>query len=142
MFFFCFFFLRLRGIPGSFLPACPFWFVLGVIYSFPRWSNGYPRMLLVRCLRFTKFCWVRKHLNIIKPTNSPTQRQPNPRKNRLKVAFWPLFPTANKFSWVRIGFVLETDYKKPNPTKLSTNTLVLVLEFESRRGEILNYLQK
>ena len=29
------------------------------------------------------------NMNIImKPTNSPTQGQPNPRKNRLKVAFW------------------------------------------------------
>ena len=32
-----------------------------------------------------------------KPTNSPTQGQPNPRKKRLKVAFGPLFPTAKQF---------------------------------------------
>ena len=37
-------------------------------------------------------------------TKSPTQGQPNPRKNRLKVAFGPRFPTVNIFSWVGIGF--------------------------------------
>ena len=37
------------------------------------------------CLRSTKFCWIGKHANVImKPTNSPTQGQPNLRKNRLK----------------------------------------------------------
>ena len=40
-------------------------------------------VLIVRCLRFTKLCWVGKHVNIImKPTNSPSQGQPNPTKNR------------------------------------------------------------
>ena len=35
------------------------------------------------CLRHAKFCWVGKHINnIMKPTNSPTDGQPNPRKNR------------------------------------------------------------
>ena len=59
-----------------------------------------------RCLRFTKLCWVGKHVNIsMKPTNSPTQGQSNPRKNRSRVAFGPLFPTANTFSWVGIGFI-------------------------------------
>ena len=59
----------------------------------------------------------------MKPTNSPTQDQPNPTKIRfIKVAFWPLFPTANNFSWVGIDFIQETDHKKPNPTKCSVNT--------------------
>ena len=45
-----------------------------------------------------------------------------------KVAFGPLFPTANDFSWVGMSFIQETDYKKPNPTKFSANTLsILVL---------------
>ena len=36
------------------------------------------------CLRYTKFCWVGKHGKIIKkPTNSPTQGQPNPKKEKL-----------------------------------------------------------
>ena len=64
--------------------------------------NGSPGAILVidliiGCLRCTKFCWVRKHINIItKPSNSPTQGQPNPIKIRLKVAFGPLFPTHSK----------------------------------------------
>ena len=40
---------------------------------------------------------------------------------------WATFPTANNFSWVGIGFIYETDYKKPNPTKFSGNTVVPVL---------------
>ena len=76
------------------------------------------------CLRFTKFCWVGKHANIImKPMNSPTQGQPNPRKIRLKVAFGPLFPTRDIFWWVGIDFISETDCEKPNPTTFSANTV-------------------
>ena len=59
------------------------------------------------------------HNNIMKPTNSPTQGQPNPRKIRLKVALGPLFPTANYISWVGIDFIQETGYKKPNPINFS-----------------------
>ena len=60
--------------------------------------------VVLGCSGFTKFCWVGKHVNIImKPTNSPTQGQPNQRKNRLKVAFGPLSPTV--FRWVEIGFI-------------------------------------
>ena len=40
--------------------------------------------------------------------NSPTHGQPNPRKNRLKVAFGPLFPAANIFLWVGIDFIPGT----------------------------------
>ena len=44
------------------------------------------------CLRFTKLYGVGKHLNtIMKLTKSPTQGQPNPKKNSLKAAFVPLF---------------------------------------------------
>ena len=60
----------------------------------------------------------------MKPTNSPTQGQPNPRKIRLKVAFGPLFPTAKYFfvdwDWCYIG---KTGYRKPNRTKITANTL-------------------
>ena len=74
-------------------------------------------LLLIGCLRFTTLCWVGKHVNVImKPTNSPTQGQPRPRKVRFKVAFGPLFPTESIFSWVGIGFIWGTDYEKPNPT--------------------------
>ena len=57
----------------------------------------------IGCLRFTKFCWVGKHANIImKPTNTPTQGQPN---NPRTMAFGPHFPAANNFSWVGIDFI-------------------------------------
>ena len=76
---------------------------------------------IIGCWRFTKFWRVGKLINVIvKPTNSPTQGQPNPRKNilsRLKAAVGPLFPTANTFSWVGIYFIEETKYKKPNPNQ-------------------------
>ena len=57
----------------------------------------------IRCLRFAIFCWVEKHINIIKKTDE----LPNPRQEKLglKVAFWAIFPTANIFSWVGIGFM-------------------------------------
>ena len=68
----------------------------------------------------TKLCWVGKHITIImKPTNSPTQGQPKPMKIRLEVAFGPVFLSTFFFSWAGIGFIFETDHKKPNPTKLS-----------------------
>ena len=60
----------------------------------------------------------------MKPTNSPTQGQPNPRRKRFKVALGPLFPTASNFSWVGTDFISETDWKKPNLTKFSANTLI------------------
>ena len=54
--------------------------------------------------KHTKFCWVGKHVNIMtKPTNSPTQGQPNPRKKYVKSGIWATFlPTTNYFSWVGI----------------------------------------
>ena len=89
--------------------------------------GGIPQVAIVRCLRYTKLCSDGKHVSIMmKPTNSPIQGQPNPRKNRLKVAFGPLFPTANNFSWVGIGFIQETDYKKPNPTKFSAKHPIIL----------------
>ena len=42
---------------------------------------------------------------IMKPTNSPTQGQPNPKNNRLKVEFGPLFPTAKQFLVGGIDFI-------------------------------------
>ena len=33
---------------------------------------------------------------------------------------------AMNFSWVRIGFIQETDCNKPNPTKISSNALLIV----------------
>ena len=42
------------------------------------------RRLLIGCSRFVKLCWVGNNLNIImKPSNSPTQGQPNPTQEKL-----------------------------------------------------------
>ena len=57
------------------------------------------------CLRFTKFCWGwRTYTSYIRTPEYyhetdklPTQGQPNPRKNRLKVAFGPLFHSSKCF---------------------------------------------
>ena len=57
------------------------------------------------CLWFTKFCWIGNINIVVKPSNSPTQGQPSPRKMRLKVVFGPLLPTGNIFSRVGIGFM-------------------------------------
>ena len=94
-------------------------------------------LIVIGSLRFTKSCWIGKHTNIsMKPTKLPNRRptQANPRKIRLKVAFEPpFFPPAKKkrilsWDWFYIGnrphfFIYETDYNKPNPIKLSANTL-------------------
>ena len=82
---------------------------------------------VIGSLRLAKFCWVGKHVNItMKPTNSPTQGQPNPRKSRLKVTFGPPFPTENTF-FRGLGLVLHRKQIRRNPTHakiLSANTLV------------------
>ena len=67
------------------------------------------RGINIGCLRFTKVCWAGKHKNItIKPSNSPTQGQPNPRKISSKVAFGPtFFPQRIVFRGFRIGFIQE-----------------------------------
>ena len=57
---------------------------------------------------------------IMKPANSPTQGQPNPRKNRLKAAFGPLFSHSKQFfvgwDWFYIGNRLqETQPNRNSP---------------------------
>ena len=53
-----------------------------------------------------KLFWVGKHTNIImKPTKSPTQGQPNPKKKQVKSGIWATVPhSIIFFSWVGIGF--------------------------------------
>ena len=47
-----------------------------------------------RVFAIYKLCWVGKHINvIIKPTNSPTQGQPNPRK----IGIWGTFSHSKYF---------------------------------------------
>ena len=65
----------------------------------------------------------------MKPTNSPTPGQPNPRKIRLKVAFGPLFPTANIASWV--GSVLHRKQTTGNVTQ--SNSLQTPYEYRKDR---------
>ena len=72
--------------------------------------------LLVRCLLFTKLCWVGKYIPgkfYYETDNSPTQGELNPRKNRLKVTFGPLFFPQHFFFffgfwflWGGIDFIL------------------------------------
>ena len=76
--------------------------------------------VIIGCLQCisTKFCWVGKHEDIMKPTNSPTQGHPNPRKSRLKVAFASLFPAANNFSWVGIVFFIGNGLQETYPNQI------------------------
>ena len=54
--------------------------------------------------------------DIMEPTNSPTQGQPNPRKMRLKVAFGATFSHSEQFlvgwDWFYIGSRLQETYPK------------------------------
>ena len=80
----------------------------------PKYS---PPPVSIGCLRFAKFCWVGKHINVImKPTNSPTQGQPNPRKIGLKVAFGPLF-FPQQIVLRGLGIVLYRKQTTRNPTQ-------------------------
>ena len=68
----------------------------------------HPVSVLIRVLAIYRILlgW-KTYKDYMKPTNSPTQGQPNPRKiiNRLKVAIGAPFPTARNFSWVGICFI-------------------------------------
>ena len=77
------------------------------VYSTERFPPREPTNQLIGCLRFTKFCWVGKHVSItVKPTNSPTQGQPNLRKITFKVAFGPLgiWATFSHSKYVSVGW--------------------------------------
>ena len=71
--------------------------------------------------------WVGKRTHVIvKPTNSPTQGQPNPTKISLKVAFGPLFsdlPNSVGFGvWKTYIKYYETDeLPNPRPTQPKKN---------------------
>ena len=81
----------------------------------------------IGCSRYTKLRRVEKHVNIImKPSNPPTQGQPNPRKMRSKVAFWATFSHffPQQIAFRGLGLVSCRKHKKPNPIKFSANTLM------------------
>ena len=57
----------------------------------------------------------------------PRPTQPK-KKSGQKWRLGHFFPQQNTFSWVRTDFITwETDYKKPNPTKLCANTLSTII---------------
>ena len=58
----------------------------------------------------------------------PNPRPIQPKKSQANSGIWAtFFLTANIFSWVGIGFIQETDYKKPNPDKFSANILMVFM---------------
>ena len=65
-----------------------------------------------------KYCYETVEL----PNPRPTQ----PKKNQVKSGIWATFPHGKYFSWVGVGSIQETDYNKPNPTKLCANTLLII----------------
>ena len=74
--------------------------VVRSVGRFSRLERGATRVFMIY-----QICWDGKHINItVKLSNSPTQGQPNPRKNRLIVAAGPRLATANIFSWVGFDF--------------------------------------
>ena len=92
---------------------------------------------LIGCLRYTKLCWVGKYINItMKPTNSPTQGQPNPEKNhnRLKVAFGRLFVTA--FLFRGLGLILYRKQTTRNPTQPNSPQMLF---FPTRRTDQIDH---
>ena len=96
-----------RGGLCSKPPSLVLWAWLASVFVLRLTRDGIIRVLAITvfAIYHTTLCWVAKHINIImKPSNSPTQGQPNPRKKRLNLACGPLFPTAIFFSWVGIDF--------------------------------------
>ena len=73
------------------------------------------RWYQVGCLRFTKFCWVGKHVILSWNRRTPQPKaNPTQEKNRLKVAFGPLFPQQIFFRG--LGMVLCRKQTTRNPS--------------------------
>ena len=92
------------------------------------------------CFRFTNFCWVGNHINIImKPTNSPSQGQPNPRKIRLKWHLGHFFPQQIFYRGLGLILYRKQTTRNPTKTKLSANTILGLQQYICRvfiRGDI------
>ena len=74
------------------------------------------RIISLGCFRFIKICWAGNHINIsMKPTNSPTQGQHNPKKIRLKWHLGHFFPQQIFFRG--LGLILYRKQTTRNPTK-------------------------
>ena len=69
----------------------------------------YSKWVLIRCFAILPNSVALE--NIRRKYYYETDELPNPRrtqpknKQRLEVVFWPLFPTADNFSWVGIDFI-------------------------------------
>ena len=69
------------------------------------------------CLRYTKLCWVGKHVNMImKPTNSPTQGPTQPKNNQGKSGIWATFSQKQIF-FRGMGLILHRKQTTRNPTQ-------------------------
>ena len=71
----------------------------------------------------------------MKPPNSPTQGQPNPRKIRVKVAFGPRFPTADNFSWVGIDFMQVFRLRETQPNQILREYPIFSTNRESAKAK-------
>ena len=80
----------------------------------------------LRFLRFTKFCWVGEHINMImKPTNSPTQGQPKPTKNRFESGILGhFFPQQMVFHGLGLVLCRKQTTRNLAQPKFSPNTLL------------------
>ena len=75
-------------------------------------------IVLVGCLQYTYLSWVGNiHVNIImKPTNSRSEGQPNPRNIRLNLTIGPLFP-PQQIVFRGLGLVLYCKQATRNLTQ-------------------------
>ena len=81
----------------------------------------------------------------MKPTNSPTKGQPNPRKNGLKVGFGPLL-YHNKLFFRGLGLILYRKQTTRNPTQpnspQATYVVVPGMLRLKRPRRVKNYVRK
>ena len=55
----------------------------------------------------------------------PNPRPTQPQEKRVSSGVWTTFsPQQTFFPWVGVGVIWETDYRTPNPTQSSANTLL------------------
>ena len=87
----------------------------------PRFRRSQHRSLgeSLGCLQCTKLGWVGKYIHItVKPTNSPNQGQPNPRKNSFKKWYLDHFFSHSKYFFRGLGLALYSKQTTTNLTQL------------------------
>ena len=74
----------------------------------------------------TKLRWVGKHTKYYHETDElPNSSQPNPRKKWLKKRrLGHVFPKLIIFRDLGLGFIWDTEYKRPKPAKILANTSI------------------